>query len=483
MNTLFRIFAIVFFLSFPFTKQTLAQSTTVSGSANFGNVSSNAQTNVCIQAPYSNGSWYPPDGSSASISTPGGNVSITTTNQLQPGQNCLPAQFTQGSSDGAITGSTNIRYCNTSTGCGSTMLYVNVSATGQSTITQAQAAPAYQILSILYTPPGDHSNSGFSNSTSAGVSNSFAQNYSNANSISFSGGLLGTSSGVSFSTANTQGDTTGFTVSYQGTSGSQLSTAQQTIDHNQDQVYLWINPSIKVQQTGSTTGYFSLGTVDVNGNYNTGAPMDIVNVNIAGLKTPSLIPLNVLQAQNPQPGVTLPGLSVICANRVPDNQCTQQNACGCVPSDFAGIVAEDPLSSNPNQATQPNSIDSSRYVYVNYLPLEGPQQQGAGPVSNSFSLSDSQMGSQSYSNGSSYSVGLSKSYSISGPFSLGITQTKTFTYGETKTAGTTNGTAHTGSVTLGTSRVGCQEYVDVYEDTLFHTFAYALSQPPPAPCQ
>lgn len=66
---------------------------------------------------------------------------------------------------------------------------------------------------------------------------------------------------------------------------------------------------------------------------------------------------------------------------------------------------------------------------------------------------------------------------------LDITATETFEYSQTQTAGVQNGKAHTATVTLGTSDVGCFEYVDIYEDTIYHTFAYALSQPAPSNCQ
>src|SRR5262249_45974893 len=75
----------------------------------------------------------------------------------------------------------------------------------------------------------------------------------------------------------------------------------------------------------------------------------------------------------------LPGLGNICANNQPyqNNTCTLANQCGCVPSDFAPILAVDPLinfapTDNPLNAdvsgaaacTNPSHTANCRYVPV-----------------------------------------------------------------------------------------------------------------------
>lgn len=254
-------------------------------------------------------------------------------------------------------------------------------------------------------------------------------------------------------------------------------------------MFLLIDPTINVTETidqaGEPADYFSFGgTYDATGTFSQGPPEDILNVNIAGLLNPQLIPLEVLQTQNPTPTSTLPGLKFICANPLPDNDCTQTNACGCTAADFAPIVAQDELANDSNQSEALSSIGSARFVYVTDEPLEGPQQSGTGPVSTQFGLSDSNISGYSTSNGTSYGVSYKHGWSVSGAgASLSVSSSNGFTFSNTQTAGTTNGQAHTATVTLGTSDVGCQEYVDVYEDTTYHTFAYALSEPPPSNCQ
>jgi hypothetical protein len=47
--------------------------------------------------------------------------------------------------------------------------------------------------------------------------------------------------------------------------------------------------------------------------------------------------------------------------------------------------------------------------------------------------------------------------------------------------GTTAGTTQQAAGTFGTSQVGCLEYVDVYSDTFFHTFAFVTANPLCAP--
>jgi hypothetical protein len=364
-------------------------------------------------------------------------------------------------------------------------LPITIYLSGNSIVASATAGVKYQTLSILYDPPGNASSSGFSNSVSQGATTSISNNFSNTDSLSFGGGFLGASNSVTFSTGMSSGNSSSFTTSYQASSGAQLKSPAQAINHTQDAVFLLVDPSITVRQTGDSSGSYLVGpSLDATGNFGSGGvPADVIPSNIAGFENPSSIPLQYLEPQVVKAGTTLPGLSFICANPLPPSQCTQQNACGCTSADFAPIVAQDELANETNQSTQPSSIDSARFVYIGYEPLQGPEESGSGPLSYTYSVSDGTMSSETTSNGTSYSVGFSHGFNLSGPFSLHITATNAFAYSQTQTAGTSNGQAHTATVTLGTSDVGCSEYVDIYEDTTYHTFAYALSQPPPANCQ
>jgi hypothetical protein len=292
--------------------------------------------------------------------------------------------------------------------------------------------------------------------------------------------------GVTFGVSAASGDSHSFQVTYSQGNGSQLASVSQDIDHSQDQFFLWLNPQITLSSTptggnpggtSSNAASFSVGTVN-------GQPMDIVNVNAAGLQNPSLIPLAILLPQPIQPGVTLPGLASICANPLPPNQCTQANACGCVPSDFTAILAADPLI-GVSQLTPPSQIDSSRFVFVDSNILEGPQQAGVGPVFNSFTESDANVTSSTQTETQSTSTSYSTGSGVGIPmlFTLSVTFTKSFTLTSSESQGAQNGSAHQASVTLGSDKVACFEHVDIYEDTAYHTFSFALPASPPAACQ
>jgi hypothetical protein len=412
--------------------------------------------------------------------TPVGTFQVSGVNLTGQSSQSFPVTFKPNGINGSFSGSVTLDL----TGSSSVSLTINFS--GTSMVPTATAGLKYQVLSILYSPPGNASSNGYSNAISQGATTSVSQNFSASDSISFKGAAPGASNAVTFSTSASTGNGSSFTTNYQATSGSQVSSVAQAINHNQDQVYLLIDPSIVVTQTGATTGFFTLGgSLDATGSFGaSGPPPDILNVNIAGLKNPSLIPIEILLPQVPEPGVTLPGLASVCAKPLPANACTQQNACGCTAADFAPIVAQDELANVTNQSMALNAVDPARYVFINNISLQGPDQQGAGPVKNTFALTDGTVSGETTSNGSSYGVSYSHTFGGGiGGFDLSITNTTGFTFSQSQTAGTSNGITHTGTATLGTSDVGCFEDVDVYEDTTYHTFAFALPQAAPSNCQ
>lgn len=329
--------------------------------------------------------------------------------------------------------------------------------------------PKYKILSILYDAPGNRSSNGYTNSVSNTITASISQTFSNATATSVSASFAGSGYGVSFSASKSTQNSTAFQFSTSNGFGASLASVGNSVDHTQDQFLIWLNPMVVVTPTGTSSATYSMGTpIGSNGQPE---PMDIVNINVYDLQNPSLIPIGVLQPQIRNNVSGLPGLANICANPVP--ACTTA-PCGCVTSDFAGILASDPLISISLQNTQPDQVAPNRYVFVNSQILEGPQCAGCDPLTLSFTESDSQSTSQTLTQTSSYTVGYTRTSGFS-LFGAGLTlaHTNSFSWSNSMSTGTANGTSHTASVTLGSTSVGCNETINIYEDTVYHTFALA----------
>jgi hypothetical protein len=315
--------------------------------------------------------------------------------------------------------------------------------------------PSYLILSILYAPPGAASNVGFTNSTTEGatigLSSSFGTGLSTK--VSASGGFIGQGTvGASFGVSQTQSNSTTFQVTSTSSSGAQLSSTSDAIDHTQDRFFLWLNPLITVQQTGPKTATYTIGTVN-------GAQMDVIDIDLAEVKNTSLIPAYKIAPQVIH-GVTVPGLGSL------------------KPSDFTSIASMDTVTS----ITEP-PFDAKRYVYVSTHPLEGPDQKGEDALKIPFSLSDGTSTShvQTDSTNISTSVSVGAKVEIPGIFTVSVDDTASMTWNYANSSGATAGTAQQAAGTLGTAQAGCLEYVDVYSDTFFHTFAFVTEDPVCAP--
>lgn len=200
-----------------------------------------------------------------------------------------------------------------------------------------------------------------------------------------------------------------------------------------------------------------------------GQPQDVLDLSIAEMQNPSQIPA---EKCNPHvvDGVTVPGVCSVCAN-----------PSSCIAGDFAPIIAADEfvpgnVTLNPNGCTA-----DARYCYVSSSFMQAPNPN---PVFNSFTESDSNLQAQTFTQTHSYSVGYSTSSGLSlfGLFNLQQRDTTTFTWTDSQSVGSSSGVTNQAQITLGTSSPGCVTGVDIYEDTVYHSFVAVPSAPLPSGC-
>jgi hypothetical protein len=289
-------------------------------------------------------------------------------------------------------------------------------------------------------------------------------------------------------------------------------TNPNTVSHSEDAFVIWLNPAVGILQTGTTsTGTYYLGSqLQPSGDPSPGQPevVDAVEVSAAVMMANSsnagmtTVPLSILEPQIvEQNGVqeTLPGLANICAKPLPVAECTFANQCGCKPSDFTTVLAQDPLlalttvqspmsvnTDSVQTCTNPAATAQCRFVpimeVVNGQPtntqvsvaLSGPDCSTCDPVQNSFTQSDMNQISETLNQSSSFNIATSWEVSFK-PLGNGWANqnTTTWTWSYSESTGTTNSTAHSMLVNLQSGTIGCYDPgVTVYEDTIYHTFAF-----------
>ncbi len=241
-------------------------------------------------------------------------------------------------------------------------------------VTAVTMYPSYKVTSIIYAPPGNKSQDGYTDTTTNGttttIGNSFATGSSITTTLGFSyslpiGGSVGVSASQSFATSSTSTNTSAFQETYTNATGvanQSNSTAPDAINHNNDLFLIWLNPMLTAFGDESALGPvgYSVGVQPLaNG---TTPPPDIVEVYATAMEANSAgkttVPESILN-QSETTGLSpqyVPGLASICKNFIKTEYaartCTLADQCGCTPGDFLPILQTDALlfyngSANP----------------------------------------------------------------------------------------------------------------------------------------
>ena len=169
------------------------------------------------------------------------------------------------------------------------LVTLDVKATGQ-------IIPKYKLLTVLYAPPGTSAGNirtsvAYTDQSTTGTTTSIDSSFQASLDVTASVGDDGLGDSTDFHTSRTTGKTSSVSITKTHSHGiSVFGTAQDGIDHGDDEFWLWLNPLLNVTIDDQAT--WELGVNDVNGT--TG--MNIQFVFAKWLQNPSLMPQDVAQA-------------------------------------------------------------------------------------------------------------------------------------------------------------------------------------------
>jgi hypothetical protein len=315
--------------------------------------------------------------------------------------------------------------------------------------------PKYKILTVLYAPPGtDKGNSetsvDYGSESTTGTTTSISNSFSEGSDVSLNvkaGNDISPISGegeTEFDTARTSTDTNSTEVKKSASSDIKVNgPAADGIDHNRDEIWLWLNPLILV----STNGKDVIWSLSMDGSI-----MDIVYVYVGWLKGVEDMPQEV------------------------DNKLT---AAGITPDDYPNILAADPFASGDVPIDQDRFLPLPR-IYP-YIP---PFSANDTVPTQTFKQTNEVTKTSSHKVEKEYDVktSVSGSDTFLGFFKVTIKISGTMTWKDSSETGTSSDTTQSATFTLGGPSFGYQGPIDVlvYWDTIYNSFMFAFPTESPS---
>jgi hypothetical protein len=353
--------------------------------------------------------------------------------------------------------------------------------------------PKYVILNVVYAPPGSHSSIDYSNSTLVGSSATYTSSFMDMSQQSYSVGLT---SGTIFGIFGNEPDisvtgtrTNSFTQETDSTSSITVNKKTSFdniiggpssdfvgVDHTQDQVYIWLNPTLLFAvYDNSAAVQFGGYSFDLNDPVSVDGNLDIVHLSVAELQNPSLI--------DP---ATKTSLARTWAQKLSDG-----SSPGLTNADLLEIAKADPFSNSSYKpvftaASAPCSTDG-RFCDVTSVgqPIQYMQNPGGSPSMQKFSQGYQKIATQGQGFKDTHSVGYSLDVMLKngflGIFNLDFKASTTLTWVNGYSSTSTNTTGQTASVSVtGPSCTGnpCNPVYkgptlfNTYEDTVYRTFMF-----------
>jgi len=311
-------------------------------------------------------------------------------------------------------------------------------------LTIGTVRPKYQVLTVVYAPPGtaggnSSSSVVYTDSSSAGTTSSITDSVGKSVSVVAKVGNDVASAGGNFSTSNTTSDTETIDITKRDSySITVQGPAVDGIDHDRDMFYLCLNPLFKLAVDQVNTTIWTPG-VD-------GTSMNVQYVYAGWLKNPGQMPASVKKALD---------------------------AAGLTAADYAAILAHNPYASG-------GAIDPDRYMSTGQcFPYIPPYDAASAPAietyqhENTIDRSQSRTVEVQYSVSATVTAGMPNIWSVETTTSLTMTNSNTF--------GTSSSKTQAATVTIGGPAYGYDGPVDVqvYWDTVYNTFMFAFPEQAP----
>lgn len=321
--------------------------------------------------------------------------------------------------------------------------FASVSINAQSS---GQLSPSYQLLTIVYAPPGTNSGKGtsqvvYGSDSTTGAVNSISDSFKEGVDISASlsipiGNVVKLGLGGEFTASRTATATSQISISK--STAYQISVpgpAHDGIDHSRDLYYLWLNPVLNasIDAVGNL-----VWDVAVNG-----PTMLIQYVYGLWLQDPSQMPAGVTQALH-QAGLT--------------------------EADYAQILKCNPFSSGDS------AIDPKRFISTAFSFPYIPPPSASDPVptmtytqTSKITVTDTEESQTQYSVDVDVSVG----FQVLGALKVG----GSLQWTDTRTSSQSNEVSQSATVTIGGPAFGYEGPTDVlvYWDTIFNSFMFAFA--------
>jgi hypothetical protein len=295
----------------------------------------------------------------------------------------------------------------------------------------------YVVMAVIYAPPGSSATGGSKSSasygdtstlgTSSSVSHSFKQGYQ----LTVDAQGFGQEASASFNASQDKSNSsevdtsksTGYTIQVTG-------TTHDGIDHDQDQIWLILNPIIEMSVTGKNVAWATT---------HSGTTAEIQYVTVGWLKNPSTMPAGVA---------------------------TSLRNAGILPADYAELLARDPFANGTS------AIDTERFLPTNTsFPYEQQNTSETYTITNDLTNKSS----SSTTKTDSFSVTIKAGFDV-GIVKASLSNTDSFTWTNTNTYGTSSESKQQVSATVGgpsTTWAGGSN-VDVYYDTVYSSFLFAF---------